>query len=44
MEYIEKKSKDDMALLNFDLALHFYYCLIEVYNKNGIKTIQTLQE
>lgn len=43
MDYIDKKSKDDLPLLYFDLALNFFYCLVEIYNQKEINTIKMLQ-
>ena len=34
-DYIDKRHVKTEALLYFDLALNFYYCLIEIYNQQG---------
>lgn len=43
MDYTDKQSKKDKSLLYFDLALNFFYCLIEIYNKKGINKIRKIQ-
>jgi hypothetical protein len=43
MDYIEKASGQTESLLHFDLALNFYYCLIEIYKEKRIDKISKIQ-
>lgn len=42
-DYAEKRGKGEEALLYFELALNFYYCLIEMYKQRGEGRIAEIQ-
>jgi hypothetical protein len=42
-DYIERRGSKDEALLYFDLALNFYYCLIEIYSQKRVSRIYDVQ-